>query len=100
MVAIAIVLVVRPLAGIVGLIGSPADRRTRGTIAFFGIRGMGTVYYLAHAVTEEAFPRALDVWAVAILVILISIVVHGATATYVLAHVDGLRRRSRHLRAY
>jgi NhaP-type Na+/H+ or K+/H+ antiporter len=95
LVAIAIVLVVRPLAGMVGLLGSPADRRTRGTIAFFGIRGMGTVYYLAHAVTEEAFPRALDVWAVAILVILISIVVHGSTATYVLAHVDRLRRRPR-----
>jgi NhaP-type Na+/H+ or K+/H+ antiporter len=93
-IAIAIVLVVRPLAGMVGLMGSPIDRRTRAPIAFFGIRGMGTVYYLAHAVTEEVFPRAREVWAVAILVILISIVVHGATAAPVLARVDRLRRHS------
>ena len=55
-VAIVIVVVVRPAAGMVSLVGSDVDVRTRQVIAFFGIRGMGTVYYLAHAVTEEAFP--------------------------------------------
>jgi NhaP-type Na+/H+ or K+/H+ antiporter len=40
------------------------------------------------------FPGAREVWAVAILVILISIVVHGATAAPVLARVDRLRRHS------
>lgn len=87
-VGVAIVLVVRPLAGIVSLLGSPHDRATRWTIAFFGIRGMGTVYYLAHAVTEEAFPNAMEVWAVAIVVILCSILVHGATASVTIARVD------------
>lgn len=91
-VAFAIVVLVRPVAGWVGLLGSRIDRPTRAAIAFFGIRGMGTVYYLAHAVTEEVFPDALEVWSVAILTILISIVVHGATAGIVLARLDRGRR--------
>ncbi len=90
-VALAIVLVVRPLAGAISLVGSELDGRTRNVIAFFGIRGMGTVYYLAHAVTEEVFPGAPTVWAVAILVIIVSIVVHGATAGAALARVDAAR---------
>jgi len=89
--AIIIVLIIRPVAGMISMIGSDLDHRTRRVIAFFGIRGMGTVYYLAHAVTEEAFPDALQVWAVAILVIVISIVVHGVTAGAALARVDAAR---------
>lgn len=87
-VAVLIVVVVRPLAGWVGLLGSPVPAAQRAAIAFFGIRGMGTVYYLGHAATEEAFPRAAQVWAVALLVIVISIVVHGTTATAVLGWLD------------
>jgi len=89
--AIIIVMIIRPVAGMISMIGSDLDQRTRRVVAFFGIRGMGTVYYLAHAVTEEAFPDAAQVWAVAILVIVISIVVHGATAGAALAHVDAAR---------
>ena len=87
-VALAIVLLIRPVAGLVSLMGSGLDRRIRLPIAFFGIRGMGTVYYLAYAVTEERFPRALEVWAVAILVIIVSIVLHGITAGASLARVE------------
>jgi sodium/hydrogen antiporter len=88
LVAAGIVVLVRPMAGWLGMIGAPADRTERLTIAFFGIRGMGTIYYLAHAVNIERFPRAAEVWAVAIAAILASIVVHGATATAVFAAVD------------
>jgi len=87
-IALVIVLVVRPLAGIVSLVGSPVDQPSRWAIAFYGIRGMGTVYYLAHAVTEEVFPHALEVWAVAILVILCSILIHGTTAWAAMARVE------------
>ncbi len=88
LVALAIVLIVRPLTGWIGLIGQPLPASTKWTIAFFGIRGMGTIYYLAHAVNEEFFPAARQVWAVAVLTILISIVVHGMTAGPVLDRLD------------
>jgi NhaP-type Na+/H+ or K+/H+ antiporter len=87
-VAVLIVLVVRPLSGWIGLAGDHHSRRTRGTIAFFGIRGMGTIYYLAHAVNEEFFVDAREVWAVAVFAILVSIVVHGMTAGPVLHRLE------------
>ncbi|MAT06106.1 MAG: cation transporter [Acidimicrobiaceae bacterium] len=91
-IAVVIVIVVRPLAGWIGLLGDRHDASTRAAIAFFGIRGMGTIYYLAHAVNEDYFPRAYEVWAVAVMTILVSVVVHGITATPVLARLD--RRRT------
>ena len=87
-VGVGVVFVIRPAAGLISLAGSGLDQPARRAISFFGIRGMGTVYYLAHAVTEERFPRALEVWAVAIFVIIASIIVHGVTATPALAKVD------------
>jgi len=56
---------------------------------------MGTVYYLAHAVTEELFPNALEVWAIAILVILCSIVIHGMSAGAVMERVERSPARTR-----
>ncbi|MEQ8440282.1 MAG: cation:proton antiporter [Ilumatobacter fluminis] len=91
-VAVVIVVLIRPLTGWVALLGDRHDHSTRAAIAFFGIRGMGTIYYLAHAVTEDYFPRATEVWAVAVFTILVSVVVHGITATPVLARLDSRRR--------
>jgi sodium/hydrogen antiporter len=85
---LAVVFVVRPLAGWIGLLGTDESASSRVAIAFFGIRGMGTIYYLAHAVTEEFFPAARTVWAVAVFTILVSIVVHGMSAGPVLARLD------------
>jgi NhaP-type Na+/H+ or K+/H+ antiporter len=87
-VAIAVVALIRPLAGWVATIGSGELAPRRAVIAFFGIRGMGSVYYLSYAATEEGFAAAREVWAVAILVIVISIVVHGIAASPAMAWVE------------
>lgn len=87
-VAVGVVLVVRPLTGWIGLLGSDETAGSKMAIAFFGIRGMGTIYYLAHAVNEEFFPAARQVWAVAVFTILVSIVVHGVSAGPVLARLE------------
>jgi NhaP-type Na+/H+ or K+/H+ antiporter len=92
LIGLAVVFVVRPLAGWIALIGCDETAGSKFAISFFGIRGMGTIYYLAHAVTEEFFVEIRPVWAVAVFTILVSIVVHGISAGPVLAHLD---RRSR-----
>ncbi|SEQ36290.1 cation:proton antiporter [Natrinema salaciae] len=79
--AVAIVFLVRPLAGLVGFLGFDRDPAERATIAFFGVRGIGSFYYLAHGLNEGAFPDADLLWATVGAVVLISIVVHGITAT-------------------
>ena len=91
-VAFAIVLVVRPVVAWLALAFGGTDRAERAVIAFFGIRGMGSIYYLAHAATEERFAAAREVWAVAVLVIVMSIVVHGVTATPAMRWLERRRR--------
>jgi NhaP-type Na+/H+ or K+/H+ antiporter len=91
-IAVVIVFVVRPLTGWLALIGYPAPAGERASIAFFGSRGRGTVDYHAHAATADAFPRAAVVWAVAAAVFLLSMLIHGVTATPVLRFID--RRRA------
>jgi NhaP-type Na+/H+ or K+/H+ antiporter len=89
LVALGMVFVVRPLAGLVGLVGFDRDPLERGVIAFFGIRGLGSFYYLAYALNVAAFPDAGRLWGVVGLVVLLSVVVHGVTATPTLRLLQG-----------
>lgn len=82
--ALAIVFLVRPLAGVVGLAGFDLPWRDRGVIAFFGIRGIGSFYYLAHGLNEAAFADADLLWAVVGTIVLVSVVLHGVAATPVM----------------
>ena len=86
-VAILAVLVVRPAAGLVGLLGFEADLSLRSVISFYGIRGIGSFYYLAHALNEAPFTDAGLLWAVVGAIILISIVLHGVTVSAVVERV-------------
>ncbi|MBW3578713.1 MAG: cation:proton antiporter [Actinobacteria bacterium] len=91
-VAVLIVLVVRPAAGAVGLIGfDRAPWRERAAISFFGMRGIATFYYLSHGLEEAEFAQKEEIWAVAGLVVLLSIVINGVSAAPTLEALD--RRR-------
>lgn len=91
-VAVLLILVVRPVFGILGLVGHPnTGRLERGTIAFFGIRGIGSLYYLAHGLEEASFAQEAEIWALVGLVVVISIVVHGLTATPWMRRLDQRR---------
>ena len=80
LVGLAVVLVVRPLTGIIAMIGSDLPWAGRWAVAFLGIRGMGTIYYLSYGQTHADFGRTDVLWATASFAILTSIVVHGMTA--------------------
>ena len=95
LIGLALIFVIRPLSGHLGLIGSRTTKRERRAISFFGIRGVGSIYYLAFAVERAEFEQADEVWAIATFTILASIVIHGVTATPVMEYLD--RRRERRL---
>lgn len=84
-------LVVRPLAGIVGLAGLPQPAIDRAVTGFFGIRGVGSLYYLAYALERGAFAGADTLWAVTGFVVLASVILHGTTATPVMRRLDARR---------
>jgi NhaP-type Na+/H+ or K+/H+ antiporter len=81
-VGVVVVVLIRPLAGIIGLFGYPNERNA---IAFFGIRGIGSFYYLAYGINNATFPGAEMVWAIVGVVVLSSIVTHGSTAAPVMS---------------
>lgn len=94
--AVLLVLVVRPAAGWLGLVGFVAGPKEKTVTAFFGIRGVGSLFYLAYALghTEAFAPYARQLWSVVAFTVLLSVVVHGAAATPVIRRLDRLRRSS------
>lgn len=89
--SLAILLLVRPLAGFIGLAGSPQPLHERAVVGFFGIRGLGSFYYLAYALNEARFSQPDVLWAVVGFIVLVSIFVHGTTVTPVMRWVDSSR---------
>src|SRR5215211_1526219 len=77
-----LLLVIRPVSAAMGMIGSTATRLQRVLIAWFGIRGIGSIYYLmyatVHGVSEET-ARLLT--GVTLAVVATSVVVHGVSVT-------------------
>lgn len=92
-VACAAVFVIRPLTAGLSLIGTDILRPERRAIAFFGIRGVGSVFYLTYAATHGETGLVDKLWAVVCFAILLSIVVHGVTATGTMSRLDRLRHR-------
>jgi sodium/hydrogen antiporter len=75
-------LVVRPLAVYVGLIGTGVKGTQRRLMAWFGIRGIGSLYYLLYATNHDIdLALAEDLLSITIAVIVASVVAHGVSVT-------------------
>jgi sodium/hydrogen antiporter len=91
--ALIAIFLVRPLAGWLSLLGSAEPGDEKAVISFFGIRGVGSFYYLAFALGVAPFDSAGVLWATVSVVALISIFLHGILVTPVMRHLDARRRR-------
>ncbi|TKD53366.1 sodium:proton antiporter [Sphingomonas baiyangensis] len=83
--------VVRPLAGWIALAGVTRAPQEKFVIAFFGIRGLGSVYYLAYGLNHASFDEPYRIWGAAGLVIVLSILLHGITVTPMMRRLDRAR---------
>jgi sodium/hydrogen antiporter len=79
-----IVLFIRPFTGYVSLIGTELPEKKKLIISFYGIRGIGSVYYLLYAFYHANFEGAREALALVMVVILLSVVVHGLSARTVM----------------
>lgn len=86
--AAAVVLAVRPLCAGLSVVGGRGNRGERAAIAFFGIRGVGSLYYLAFAASRGDFADEKRLWAAVAAVVVLSILVHGVSASSVLHRLD------------
>lgn len=78
--AAGLVFVVRPLSGMLALAGTALSPGDRARVAFFGVRGLGSIYYLAYAGGMVALTNEGALWATVAATILLSTLVHGFSA--------------------
>ena len=83
---------IRPVAVVLGLAGSRTPRAQMRLLAWFGIRGLGSLYYLMFAI-NHGLPNAVATAFVNVVfgVIATSIVVHGISATPLMERYYGRR---------
>lgn len=89
-------LIVRPLSVMLGLVASSSSMRVRAITAWFGVRGIGSLYYLMFAI-NHGLPRgyAQDLIQITIVVIMLSIVIHGTSVKPLFERFWRTRRRVR-----
>lgn len=87
--------VIRPLAVWAGLLGARASRVQRGLICWFGIRGIGSLYYLTYAIAHD-LPKdiAQRLSALTLTTIAVSIVAHGISVTPLMNFYSRRRKTS------
>ena len=101
-VALALVLVIRPLVGYASLAVLARDEDREGgldrgemwAVAFFGVRGIGSLYYLGYAVSHEQVPDEPWLWSTVAFTVIASVLLHGVTATPAMARLDARRGKT------
>ena len=88
-VALAVLLIVclRPLAGLLSLSGSEMVNSDRTLVAVYGVRGIGSIYYLAYASGHAQFADLPDLWVITALTILLSTILHGFSVGWAMKRI-------------
>ena len=89
LIGVALVFVIRPLAAWVSLARAGLSTRERAVVAFYGIRGIGSIYYLAYAGHHVELVDEGALWATIAFTIVVSAAVHGLTAGIAVARATG-----------
>lgn len=78
--ALFLFLVARPLSVLASLLFTPTPWRIRGMTAWFGVRGIGSLYYLMYAIQHQ-LPEslALQMIQMTLVVVALSILLHGVS---------------------
>ena len=82
------VFIVRPVAGYLGLLGTDLHPVQRGAISFFGIKGIGSFFYLSFALAEAQFGNAREIWAITAFTVVVSLLTHGFTAAISMEKIE------------
>ncbi|WP_104106079.1 cation:proton antiporter [Nocardioides sp. 616] len=96
LIALALIFVIRPVSGLVSLSLRAPDpskegaltRPERAAAAFFGVRGVGSLYYLAYASGHTEGLAEPWLWSTVSFTVLASVLVHGVLATPVMRRLN------------
>ncbi len=68
---------IRPACTLLFLKGTPTDLTQRWLMGWFGIRGIGSLYYLSYALTHGLSTQAAEIVGITLSVVALSIILHG-----------------------
>jgi NhaP-type Na+/H+ or K+/H+ antiporter len=89
--AVSLFVVIRPAATLLALLRDPSSRTQRALIAWFGVRGIGSIYYMAYALSHGVpGPAARVLVDVTLIVVAGSIVLHGISVTPLMRQYSAL----------
>ncbi len=93
--ALALFFVIRPLSTRLFLTGTPTTKMQRWLMGWFGIRGIGSLYYqsyaVSHGISEQA---ATEVIGLTVSVIALSVLLHGISAKPILSRYERILERT------
>ncbi|GGC78403.1 cation:proton antiporter [Marinobacter halophilus] len=88
--------IARPISVHLGLLGSKTPIRMRNLSGWFGVRGIGSLYYLVYAI-QHGLPQdiALELIHLTLVVVALSIIVHGMSVKPAIARLWRVRKPDR-----
>ena len=91
LVGLALIFVIRPISGLLAEANCDLPMIGKLAVAFLGVRGMGSIYYLAYGQNNADFAQIDLLWATVSFAILVSIIVHGVVSGPLIRHVEDRR---------
>ncbi len=86
--SLSLVLLWRPIFGFLALYFTHLKSTKKLAIGFFGIRGIGSIFYLSYAIAEGAFEDYQILYGIIAYTILFSVVFHGFTSHHVISYFN------------
>lgn len=80
LVSLGMVLIVRPLAGYLSLVNTGLSRFQKFVLSFYGMRGIGSIFYLVYALEAADFENSNKLFAITTATIFFSVIIHGISA--------------------
>lgn len=88
--------VIRPLAVWIGLRGEPIVPSQARLIGWFGIRGIGSIYYLMYAIQHGLqSPIGRPLTELVLVTVAVSVLLHGVSVTPLMRHYSNRSQRTR-----
>ena len=80
--------IIRPVTAYLAIFNDKITLKEKMAISFFGIRGIGSFFYLAFALDKLAFTDGDMLWSLVGFIVMVSIMLHGVTASRVMNYLD------------
>nr|WP_294924482.1 sodium:proton antiporter [uncultured Flavobacterium sp.] len=86
--ALIVLFVIRPVTGWIALYRTDLSAFEKFALSFYGIRGVGSIFYLMYAFEKADFPNSYELIQVSTVVIVLSVFLHGISAATIQQKLD------------